>query len=423
MRTRKAKMTWMLVLMMSLALAPVFTEASEFPDFGGRTVTLTTWSSRPQRYLDESAPGRLEEAEKLFNAKIEIVVFPKNELAGTNMNRLLGGESGLDIWNMEHDQFWPLVTQGALLDVSGILPADYYDNLHPVHQRMANAWKFLGRSYYVGSAPAAYSAIFLLTYNKDMVEAEGIDDPYELWLEGKWNWDTFEELMQAVTRDTDGDGEIDQRGFTHRVHYQNWIPTNGARTVKEIDGKMTFALHHEAAIYGINKVHQWRTEGLMADEVPEDKALFHPLQGWNIEYRALDWDGHRYGIVPYPQGPHADPNEYITPFWAHLGYALPANSEKPRELVQLLDFLYPASEFEDHLDAMIRGMVLDRDSYDAALWMYENAEVEVNFWKQIIGSDEYDLVAVEATEEGGAASKMAAVAPATQALLDDMFQQ
>jgi multiple sugar transport system substrate-binding protein len=412
----------LLVLLVSLT-GFVVADAQEYPDFGGQTITITTWSSRPQRYLDEYAPGRLEEAEELFNCKIVIEVFPKGELAGINMNRLLSGDSAYDIWNMEHDQFWPLVTQGALLDVTGILPADYYDNLHPLHQRMANAWRFLGKNYYVGAAPAAYSAAYFLLYNKDLVEAEGIDDPYELWLEGEWDWDNFERLMREVTKDTDGDGEIDQYGFNHKVHYQNWIPTNGANVVKEIDGKMVFALHHEDAIYGLNKLYEWRSEGLMELDIPPEKALFSMIQGWDVEYRALDWDGYRYAFVPYPAGPHADPDFYLAPFWAQLGFALPANSARPREIVQVLDYLYPPEEFEEYLDSMIRTMVLDRDSYNAAQWMYENAEVAVNFWKTILPSDEYDLLAVEATDDGGAASKMAAIAPAVQTLIDDLFGQ
>jgi hypothetical protein len=49
--------------------------------------------------------------------------------------------------------------------------------------------------------------------------------------------------------------------------------------------------------------------------------------------------------------------------------------------------------------------------------------VAVNFWKTILPSDEYDLLAVEATDDGGAASKMAAIAPAVQTLIDDLFGQ
>lgn len=411
---------FMFVVFLSLG-AVSMVEAQGIPDFGGETITITTWGARPQRYLDTYAPGRLEEAERLFNAKIEILVFPKNELAGVNMNRLLSGDSRLDLWNMEHDQFWPLVIQGALLGTSGVLPADYYTNLHPVHQKMALAWNFLGEDYYVGSAPAAYSAAMFLIYNQDIIDREGLEDPYELWLEGNWNWDTFEQLMREATRDTTGDGLIDQRGFNHEVHYQNWIPTNGANVVKESQGRLLFALHEEPAVYGMNKLHQWRTEGLMVPGTEEQNALFALRQGWSIENRATNWDGHTYAFIPYPQGPHADPTVHLAPFWAELGYSLPANSERPEDLVAVLDFLYPAPEFQEHLERMVRSMVLDRTSYQMAMWHYENAEVVVNTWKNFIGSNEYDLAAVEATTEGGAASKMAAIAQATQVLLDDIF--
>ena len=68
----------LLVLLVSLT-GFVVADAQEYPDFGGQTITITTWSSRPQRYLDEYAPGRLEEAEELFSKGIRLHVIGEIE--------------------------------------------------------------------------------------------------------------------------------------------------------------------------------------------------------------------------------------------------------------------------------------------------------------------------------------------------------
>jgi multiple sugar transport system substrate-binding protein len=49
----------------------------------------------------------------------------------------------------------------------------------------------------------------VLFYNKALFDAAGLDYP-----EAGWTWDEFYEDAKALTKDTDGDGKIDQWGFT-----------------------------------------------------------------------------------------------------------------------------------------------------------------------------------------------------------------
>ena len=50
-------------------------------------------------------------------------------------------------------------------------------------------------------------------YNVDMFNEYGVKTPKEYFLEGNWNWDTFYEVMQKMTKDADGDGTIDTYGL------------------------------------------------------------------------------------------------------------------------------------------------------------------------------------------------------------------
>jgi len=58
-----------------------------------------------------------------------------------------------------------------------------------------------------------------LAYNKDMFDAAGLAYPTD-----DWTWDDLSAAAQALTVDTNGDGEIDQWGFaTHTWDEQPWI--------------------------------------------------------------------------------------------------------------------------------------------------------------------------------------------------------
>ncbi len=54
---------------------------------------------------------------------------------------------------------------------------------------------------------------YMIWYNKNLLNKNGLEDPYDLWKSGEWNWEKFEELGRELTQDTDDDGNIDQWGF------------------------------------------------------------------------------------------------------------------------------------------------------------------------------------------------------------------
>ena len=79
--------------------------------------------------------------------------------------------------------------------------ADFYDVGLKAH-----SWK--GQQYGIPHD----SALRLYYYNRDILEKEGVKTPLEYHKEGKWNWATYLDMAKRLTRDTNGDGEIDQFG-------------------------------------------------------------------------------------------------------------------------------------------------------------------------------------------------------------------
>ena len=58
-----------------------------------------------------------------------------------------------------------------------------------------------------------------LMYNKTAVNAAGLTDPVSLDIGGEWTWEMFRAYCSILTKDTDGDGMIDQLGGNMRFGY------------------------------------------------------------------------------------------------------------------------------------------------------------------------------------------------------------
>jgi multiple sugar transport system substrate-binding protein len=72
----------------------------------------------------------------------------------------------------------------------------------------------------------------LLYYNVDMFEAAGIERPSD-----DWTWDDFVSITKELTKDTDGDGQIDQWGYMQGNSWDEdfvqWVWTNGGVAISD----------------------------------------------------------------------------------------------------------------------------------------------------------------------------------------------
>lgn len=91
---------------------------------------------------------------------------------------------------------------------------DYIDLKSPEYNLPAMQQYFSYQNkYYLGSAVmASYPCV--LWYNKDMIQDYNLEDPMQLYKEGKWDWDTFKTMCMKMSGDTDKDGQQDRWGLT-----------------------------------------------------------------------------------------------------------------------------------------------------------------------------------------------------------------
>jgi len=424
------KNVWLVLLVLLLLSGTVF--ASDYQprpgvlspdevDFGGKTVNIlirdVTWVISNGGKPDTE---RAAEAEELFNVKISAEEFGAYEQL---VSRVMAGDAGYDIFRFNHRSgYFPMVSGGMLYPMSDILPPEYFEALPRADQIAIDTLAWQGKYYAFGVMHGIFNASMnIVAYDYEPLELAGLEDPYELWLQGNWDYKVFEEYLVALTQDTDGDGAIDQYGM--------YDPGTGIAGIvrflagfakvefaqKDETGNWVFAHNRNKLINGLNLLHHWRNEL----QVAGSPSVFNTSHLAGLRNRIAQGDTD-YGIVPYPIGPDEDSHSFWT--FDYSSNYLPVNSAYPEGMIALVDFLFREEDSEEYLDFYINNYMVSRDHmnvYQAGVdsWAGEgDAFQNAGFWDVIS-----EVMGQVSGGEKGAAAAIDEVAPEAQAWLNDLF--
>lgn len=420
------------VLLASVGIASAYTPRTgvlspDEVDFGGKTVTILNQDVKWVVH-NEGKPTdeRIAEAEALFNVKIALgdMGTVDNMIA-----RIMANDSTYDVIRFNHRSgYFPLVSGGYLLPVSTILPEEYFEELPAPDQHSISKLAFKGDLYGFGVTYGLFNGSMMITmYNKDLIEEAGLEDPYDLWLRGEWTYDAMEKIGIELTKDTDGDGVIDQWGIgdlNQASAVYRFIPSNGAEIAKQDEnGKWVYTLNQPEAVNSLNTVSRWRNElNIMGNgDFNLNKVGVVPhthLAGARHAVNA----GVNLGYVPQPMGPDVESNQWPTfDFSANF---LPSNVEYPEGMIALVEFLFREEDGEEYLDFYINSYMKSREDADVYMagadeWLGEGDVFQ--------GSGLWDSTnaAVNSVINGerGAKAALDEVAQQAQAFLDDLFGQ
>ncbi len=123
---------------------------------------------------------------------------------------------------------------------------------HPVIQAdydlVSTYYKYKGEQYTFAKNMAEADMIFV---NETLFKEYNVKSPTEYYNEGTWDWETFEKCASELTRDSDGDDQVDVWG------YDGWdgnfvINAAGGQLVKlQDDGQLVVGLDDTATIQGL----------------------------------------------------------------------------------------------------------------------------------------------------------------------------
>ncbi|MHC1696072.1 MAG: ABC transporter substrate-binding protein [Eubacteriales bacterium] len=162
--------------------------------------------------------------------------------------------------------------------------------------------------------------IYVIFFNKKMIQDYGVENPYEMVKSGKWTLGKLDEISRTVTSDLDGDGKNskeDIHGYATETgnlvdlfhaafdmptttRDDNGLPVISLNTPKmvEIYEKLYSFLYENPGVWA-QPESIWTADNPLIDQFTQDKVMFLPDCLGNAQgLRNMNTD---FGIIPLPK--------------------------------------------------------------------------------------------------------------------------
>lgn len=349
----------------------------------------------------------VKEAEEKYNCKF---VFEQMtswaNLQQSIESAVLAGVYYCDVFRMTRAYAFPKYELNNI-----ILPLnEYIDFSNPIYNQydQINGLIYPDKIYaFYICTPLAPVGVF---YNKEIMGREGIPDIQELADSGQWTWETFADIAVKTTRDTDGDGIIDQWG-TGADNAASlciaFMRSNLAAMVDRTeDNRYVYNLDSPRALKALQFVsdlfHSYKVapnKSIVAD-FKNGKAAMYVKDGWYGQM--LKNEGiTNLGFEIVPDGPDNPGNGYMRGQGSHM-FFFPSNLEDPEPVVNAVAYwnvLWDESKSDYLTD---EDMLLS----NAQVW-FDTEENINNFIDMVISRKiQYDYVAYFAPSQSRMTSEV-----------------
>jgi len=365
-------------------------------DLGGRPIRLAAWwNLEPQEGVTEAGDRQIayyKDLEEKYNFKIEYINIPQGEIVETFTASNLAGDPFAELVWLRDNYYMPQVASGGLYPLSDLDAFDF--NEEKWDKTISDFAQWNGKQY--GMYPGKVDLRGLIFWNKTLFEREGLPNLYELQENMEWNWDKFLEVAKKATKDTDGDGIVDQYGLTGSVWEWQLIVSNDADPIANIDGKLKYNLTDPKALEAlqfyqdlnvVHKVFANPPEGASWDWhisfFASGKAAMMAYHQWaaGTLQGSMEDD---YGVVAFPMGPRAD--DYRCELEEFTFLVMPSNVKNPQDVAFVYDKMtdpYPGQTEEEKYEAWRDGMLnglRDEESLKTYEMLYDRNLLRVNRW-------------------------------------------
>ena len=298
-------------------------------DYEGKDFHIMVWGSGDKPKAEDAG------SDKLSIAKIQQEIAKRNnigEIVWDTVGDWMAVQSGLtakvmannapDIALLVMNWYFPSVTNNLIAEVPDA--QKIIDGSILYHDKVSLGYKDNGKYY--GLFDDHYIiASEGICYNKDLMKKYSLEDPAKLFMEDKWDFDTFLKYCETLSKDTDNDGSIDQYGYgcpgvmDGRADALNFLSANGAEMLIEKDNKFEVGLDGSNALGGLNLIKKIIFDNSYADiELSMDftrvtglfknqKIAMMGMCAWGVGMA----ENFSAGFVGYPKGPDAGNNYYL----------------------------------------------------------------------------------------------------------------
>ena len=295
---------------------------------GGRSVAMALFEDRygcTVNCIQTDASQKYERLSSMINSGEEVDMFPFDDNA-------VPGRAAAGQFEARDPYFYYL---------------GYDEGLWDDMKSTADMLAYNGSHYVM---PTSLTDPFLLTYSRTLMQAEGLEDPWQLYQQGTWDWNAFLDMMKTFKANgTDGKTRYGVNGWFGRAALQSTGHTVVNMTAAGCENNIA-----DPAIAGAEQMMQDVVQnGLFSSYFrrwfPNDQhTLFLASGDWTVgASNAKNPDGDIM-VVPFPKAPDADKYYLTCGFNAKL---LVKNSKHPEAVAAYLRCERIAATQEEYVTA------------------------------------------------------------------------
>lgn len=266
---------------------------------------MGTYDLNPEEGKDKSVEMTL------FNNKGGTVVWDQvidsekfDKLAAAIMSK----KNVPDIFKYEWLAFPCQVVKDMYQPVDDIV--DFNSDLWADTKDTADQFELAGKHYV---APISFEPTTYMMYDYDVITNEGLDDPYELYQNGEWNWDSWVDMISTFCSNATGE--------TERYGINGWFNTQ----IIQQTGKtmINYDKENNSFVSNLNDPDIERAENMMyelgkngyiydtwlgtaSNALKSGDILFFAMGSWAMTGTNGPKDGDDWRIVPMPSDPNTD---------------------------------------------------------------------------------------------------------------------
>lgn len=228
----------------------------------------------------------------------------------------------------------------------------------------------LNGQHYV--APISFNMTSILTYDADRIEELGMDDPYELYLDGEWDWDAMKEIMDAWV--AEGTEETPRTGVNGWFH--TFIFRTTGETIIKLDpetGKYVNNIYNPELERAANWLYDISKEGLVntqwfgdCGEAFQANVLFYSMGPWASTGSAHTPDEtENWKNVLIPRDPNSDEYYYGLDTTAYMWVA---GSEKKDAVRCWFECAKLANTDQSYLEIAKQKFFVNNPNWTDEMW-------------------------------------------------------
>ncbi|WP_214759796.1 MULTISPECIES: sugar ABC transporter substrate-binding protein [Exiguobacterium] len=301
---------------------------------------------------------RFEEANK--DVKVTMVQTAPDQY-DTKLKSAIAGRKIPDVFFYNPAQVKAYVNSGVLLDITEAVETSEDVKLDDIWEKGVDKYRFDGKTLGEGAIYGLPKDLgpFALGYNKTMFEDAGVPLPDK---DKPYTWDEFVDVAKQLTKDTNGDGKMDQYGTGFNVNWalQPFVWSNGADWINEDGTKVT--IDDPKFIEALQFFVDQQLKHGITPSIGETQTLdtyqrwlkgqlaFFPVGPWDMAAfkEQLKFE---YDLLPWPAGSTGKASGWV----GSLGIGVGSTTKHKEEAAELAMYLSADQEGQQALvDAQVQ---------------------------------------------------------------------